>query len=72
MPILLIIISAYLVAVPMCSNPAKEYLFVVGFVIVGVLVYVPFILLKWNLPLVKEVTKITMKALNLSDGAKEK
>lgn len=69
-PILLAMISVYLVLVPIISNPAFEYLFVLGFVILGIIVYVPFVILKWRLPMLKELTLMTMYALNLSEGGK--
>lgn len=42
-PILVLVISAYLVAAPIIEKPQIEYLYAVMFILAGLIFYVPFV-----------------------------
>lgn len=42
-PILVLVISAYLVAAPIVEKPQIEYLYAVMFILAGLIFYVPFV-----------------------------
>lgn len=44
-----IVIGSYLVVAPIVTDPAIEYLYVLGVLFIGVLVYIPFVYYKCSL-----------------------
>jgi len=44
----MIMIGSYFIVAPIVTNPAVEYLFIVGAVLLGILVYIPFIYYKFS------------------------
>lgn len=67
-PIMLTIISVFLIIAPIISDPRNEYLYVLAFMGSSVFFYVPFVLMKWRLPGVKFITHKICSILNLSPG----
>jgi solute carrier family 7 (L-type amino acid transporter), member 9/15 len=49
-PILVLLISLYLVFAPLISNPRIEYLGAIGIVLSGILLYIPFVHFKLKIP----------------------
>lgn len=47
-PIIMIVIGSYFIVAPIISNPAVQYLFILGAVVVGILVYIPFVYYKYS------------------------
>lgn len=45
-PIFTVTVAVFLAIIPMITNPSVRYLFALGFVFVGVLVYIPFVFMK--------------------------
>ncbi len=48
MPVIMILIGSYFVVAPIISNPAVEYFFIIGAVLVGILVYIPLVYYKYS------------------------
>lgn len=42
-PVVVLTISAYLIAAPIIENPQIEYLYAALFIVAGLIVYVPFV-----------------------------
>ncbi|XP_071785073.1 b(0,+)-type amino acid transporter 1-like [Asterias amurensis] len=55
-PIIVLIASVYLVVTPVIDKPALEYLFAVLFILAGLVLYVPFVYFKLELPFMKHIT----------------
>lgn len=49
-PIITAIIGTYLVVGPIVTDPAPEYLYTLGFLLLGFLVYIPFVYLQYAPP----------------------
>lgn len=63
--------SVYLVVAPIIDNPAIEYVFVLVFIVVGVIVYFPFVHYKWRLPCLDAVYHAVMRMCCLSLSQKD-
>jgi len=48
-PVLVIIIGSYLVVAPLVTDPAIEYAYIGGVVLLGFFVYIPFVYKKWSM-----------------------
>lgn len=55
-PILVIIIGSYLVVAPIVTNPVVEYLYVLVALVLGVVVYIPFVYYKVTLSCLGKLT----------------
>lgn len=42
-PVLVLVVSGYLVVAPIIDKPQIEYLYALGFIMAGLIVYVPFV-----------------------------
>ncbi|XP_046458061.1 b(0,+)-type amino acid transporter 1-like [Daphnia pulex] len=69
-PILTIIIGSYLVVAPIVTDPAIEYLYVLGALIIGVLFYIPFVFYKCSLGFMGPITRSIQIALNVGPTLK--
>ncbi|ODN01481.1 b(0,+)-type amino acid transporter 1 [Orchesella cincta] len=49
-PVVAVLISAALVVLPIVYDPKLEYLAVLGFFALGVVIYIPFVYYKYRLP----------------------
>lgn len=47
-PVLVLLMSVYLVVGPIIDDPAIEYLYALAFILVGPLMYIPFVHYKWS------------------------
>ncbi|XP_035709913.1 b(0,+)-type amino acid transporter 1 isoform X2 [Folsomia candida] len=57
-PIVAILISIFLVIAPLVSTPTFEYLYVLAFTVLGIIVYYPFVYKKYQLPCMETFTKL--------------
>ena len=48
-PIILICIGCFLIVTPLVSNPVTEYLYILAVILVGFIVYVPFVYFKFSI-----------------------
>lgn len=56
LPIITLIVSVFLVVTPLVDNPSIKYLSAVGFILSGVIVYVPFVYYKVRPRIMDEIT----------------
>lgn len=56
LPIITLCVSVFLIVTPLVSNPDIKYLSALGFILVGVAIYVPFVYLKYRPKIMDEVT----------------
>ena len=49
-PIIVALIGCYLVVAPIITDPAIEYLYTVGALVIGFFVYIPFVYYKYSFP----------------------
>lgn len=61
-PIFTVSVSLFLAIIPMITKPSIRYLFALGFILVGVLVYIPFVYMKKRPRL---MSKLILKCLKL-------
>ncbi|XP_037078394.1 b(0,+)-type amino acid transporter 1-like [Pollicipes pollicipes] len=64
-PWLVLLMSCYLVVGPIVDRPQYEYFYVIAFLLVGVLVYVPCVYCKWRPNGMGSVTSCLQKTLEL-------
>lgn len=55
-PIVVAIIGCYLVVAPIITDPAIEYLYTVGALLIGFVVYIPFVYYKLSFPCMGTIT----------------
>ncbi|XP_014680356.1 PREDICTED: b(0,+)-type amino acid transporter 1-like [Priapulus caudatus] len=59
-PIVMSIISAYLVIGPIVETPKPEYIYSMLFILAGLLLYVPFVFMRWRLPIMGKLDANTV------------
>ncbi|XP_032784128.2 b(0,+)-type amino acid transporter 1 [Daphnia magna] len=69
-PILTIVIGSYLVVAPIVTDPAIEYLYVLGVLFIGVLVYIPFVYYKCSLGFMGPITRLVQLILSVGPTLK--
>jgi len=57
--------SIYLVIGPIIDAPQIEYLYALGFILMGPVVYVPFVHYKWAPPAMHKITLFLQKLLEV-------
>ena len=55
---------------PIIQNPVREYLYVIAFISTGLLLYIPFVWLKWRLPGLKSFNSGFKSVFGLAEGDK--
>lgn len=65
-PVLVIIIGSYLVVAPLVTDPAIEYAYIGGVVLLGFFVYIPFVYKKWSMQCLGPITKVIQLLLNVA------
>lgn len=55
-PIIVLIISCYLVVAPIIDDPQMEYLYACLFILAGLIFYIPFVHFKYELNVMKKIT----------------
>lgn len=58
-PILVLVISTYLIVAPIIDAPQIEYLYACSFIVAGLIFYIPFVLYKFNPPVMSKYYKST-------------
>ena len=56
-PVLVLIVSAYLVVAPIIDNPKIEYIYSIIFMVSGALIYVPFVMYRMKTPFLSKITQ---------------
>jgi len=65
-PVLVLIVSVYLVVAPIVDNPKIEYIYSIIFMLGGALIYVPFVMYRLKMPFLSKITQclqLIMKAI---------
>ena len=70
-PVVVIIISCYLVIAPIIQNPRIEFLYATFFIISGLIFYFPFCVFKINLKFIKHITTFVQCALEVAPSKYE-
>ena len=65
-PFLMVIISLYLVIAPVVDNPQIEYLYAILFMLVGAVLYIPFVYLGYVFKFMDKVTTFLQLMLQIA------
>ena len=57
--------ALFLVIAPLALAPTIQYLYVLAFLVVGALIYIPFVQYKWRVPGLSAINKFAIDKLNL-------
>ncbi|GIY03053.1 b(0,+)-type amino acid transporter 1 [Caerostris extrusa] len=63
-PLVMIVVSAYLVLAPIIENPQVEYFYALLFLLSGLCFYIPFVHFKIRLRIMKKFTRLMQLLLN--------
>ncbi|XP_046385351.1 b(0,+)-type amino acid transporter 1-like isoform X2 [Ischnura elegans] len=66
LPIIVLLSSIYLIIAPVAADPRPEFLYAIGFIILGLTVYVPFVYYKVELKWMRPITRAIQLLLQVA------
>ncbi|XP_071448903.1 b(0,+)-type amino acid transporter 1-like [Hetaerina americana] len=66
LPIIVLLSSIYLIIAPVAADPRPEFLYAIGFILLGLTIYVPFVYYKVELKWMRPITRVIQLILEVA------